>query len=125
MRTPIAIIALASHAVAAGVLPAAAAEPVTVNYRMSIAGLPIGSATLALTPNGETTSIAVVGRAGGPIDLGRMSATAVVAPGSVKAQSRSGSGKDATDASLASQGNAGDSRFTYEGVTNRGPDASR
>ncbi len=115
MRATLVLLALA-----AGSLPAAA-EPVTVNYRMAIAGLPIGSATLALTPKGETTAIAVSGRAGGPIDLGRMSATAVVAPGSVTAQSRTGSGKDATEANLASRGSAGDSRFTYEGVTNRGP----
>jgi hypothetical protein len=120
MRTTPALLALAVGALSTGLLPAVA-EPVTVNYRMAIAGLPIGSATLALTPNGQSTAIAVSGRAGGPIDLGRMNATAVVAPGSVTAQSRSGSGKDAAEASLASRGNAGDSRFTYEGVTSRGP----
>ncbi len=46
MRTTLALLALA-----AGV-SSALAEPVTVNYRMAIAGLPIGSATLALTPKG-------------------------------------------------------------------------
>ena len=101
--------------------PAFAAEPVTVNYSLAIAGLPVGSATLALTPNGQTTSIAITGSAGGPIDLGRMSATATVAPGTVTAKSRSGSGKEATDASLVSRGSAGDSRFTFEGVSGRGP----
>ena len=49
MRTTLALLALAAGALPVGVLPAAA-EPVTVNYRMAIAGLPIGSATLALTP---------------------------------------------------------------------------
>ncbi len=92
MRTTLALLALAAGGVTTGALPAAA-EPVTVSYRMAIAGLPIGSATLALTPKGDTTAIAVSGRAGGPIDLGRMNATALVAPGSVTAQSQTGSAR--------------------------------
>lgn len=104
-----------------GALPALAGEPVTVSYRLAIAGLPIGSATLAMTPNGRSTSVAVAGKAGGPIDLGRMSASAVVAPGEVTAQSQSGSGKDASSARLVSRGGPGDSSFSYDGVTGRGP----
>jgi hypothetical protein len=101
--------------------PALAAEPVTVSYDLAIAGLPIGSATMALTPNGQTTSVAVVGKAGGPIDLGRMSASVVVAPGQVTAESRSGSGKDASSAKLVSRGGPGESSFSYDGLTGRGP----
>jgi hypothetical protein len=101
--------------------PAAGAEPVTVSYDLAIAGLPIGSATMALQPNGATTTLAVAGRAGGPLDLGRLNASAVVAPGQVTAESRSGSGKDATMATLASRGAPGDSSFSYSDVTGRGP----
>jgi len=113
-RIPAVILALAAA-------PALGAEPVTVEYNLAIAGLPIGSATLAMTPDGRTTALALVGRAGGPIDLGRMSATALIAPGQVTAQTRSGSGKDASSASLASRGGPGESRFSYDGVTGRGP----
>jgi len=114
---PAALIALAALAPP----PAVAGEPVTISYTMAMAGLPIGSAMLAMTPDGKTTSVAVSGRAGGPIDLGRLAATAVVSPGQVTATSRSGSGKDASSATLASRGAPGESSFTYEGVTGRGP----
>jgi hypothetical protein len=97
------------------------AQTTTVKYSMSVAGLPIGSATVVLTPNGQSTQLAVTGSAGGPLEIGRMSASAVIAPGRVTAQSQSGSGKDATSASLVSQGAAGNSSFTYSGVTSRGP----
>jgi hypothetical protein len=99
----------------------AEAQTTTVRYAMSVAGLPIGSATVSLTPNGQSTQLAVSGSAGGPLEIGRMSASAVIAPGRVTAQSQSGSGKDATSASLVSQGAAGNSSFTYSGVTSRGP----
>ncbi|MGL4637833.1 MAG: hypothetical protein ACRCWF_17765 [Beijerinckiaceae bacterium] len=98
-----------------------AAEPVTVNYTMALAGLPIGSATLVLTPNGTTTLVAVVGKAGGPFEIGRMSASAVVGPGQVTAKSDSGSGKNASSATLVSRGAPGSSNFSYTGQTNRGP----
>jgi hypothetical protein len=100
---------------------AAQAQSTTVRYAMAVAGLPIGSATVTLTPNGQSTQIAMSGSAGGPLEIGRMTASAVVAPGRVTAQSQSGSGKDATSASLVSQGGAANSSFSYNGVTSRGP----
>lgn len=113
---------LASAAVfLAGAAAPAFAQSTTVNYTMTVAGLPIGSATMTMTPNGSSTSVAVSGRAGGPLEIGRMNATAVVAPGRVTAQSQSGSGKDATTASLVSEGSPGNTSFSYSGVTGRGP----
>jgi hypothetical protein len=100
---------------------AASAQPVTVRYGMTIAGLPIGSATLVLTPNGSSTSMAVIGSVGGPLEIGRMSVSAVVAPGRVTAQSQSGSGRNATSASLSSQGSPASSTFAFSNVTGRGP----
>jgi hypothetical protein len=99
----------------------AAAEPTTVNYSMSIAGLPIGSAVMVLNPNGSSTSLTISGRAGGPLEIGRMSLSATVAPGQVSAQSQSGSGSDATSARLTSRGNGPSSAFAYSGQTSRGP----
>jgi hypothetical protein len=101
--------------------PFAHAEPLTVSYTMALAGLPIGSATLVLTPNGSSTSVAVVGKAGGPMDLGRMNASALVAAGQVTAQSQSGSGKNASSATLVSRGAPGSSSFSFAGQNNRGP----
>ncbi len=104
------------------VVPAGArAEPVTVRYGMSLAGLPIGSATLVMKPNGQSTELMVSGSAGGPLEIGKMSAAAVVAPGRVTAQSQSGSGKNATSATLSSQGSPGSSAFSFSNVTGRGP----
>jgi hypothetical protein len=100
---------------------AGAAEPTTVEYAMSVAGLPIGSATMVLTPNGSSTAIAIAGKAGGPFDLGQLNATAVVSAGGVTAQSTSGSGKDASSARLVSQGQPGNSSFSYDGTSRRGP----
>jgi hypothetical protein len=97
------------------------AEALTVNYTMALAGLPIGSATLVLTPGSGTTSVALTGKAGGPIDLGRMNASAVVTAGQVTAQSQSGSGKNASAATLVSRGAPGSSSFSYTGQNNRGP----
>jgi hypothetical protein len=100
---------------------AAAAQPMTVRYGMSIAGLPIGSATMVMTPNGQSTEVRIAGSAGGPLEIGRMNASAVVAPGRVTAQSQSGSGKSATSASLASQGSGANSAFNFSGTSSRGP----
>jgi Protein of unknown function (DUF3108) len=100
---------------------AASAQPTTVRYGMSLAGLPIGSATLVLTPNGAGTQINITGSAGGPLEIGRMSASATVAPGKVTAQSQSGSGKDATSANLTSVGSGANSTFNFTNVTGRGP----
>jgi hypothetical protein len=99
----------------------AAAQGATVDYTMSIAGLPIGSATLSMTPSGGSTAVAVSGHAGGPLKIGRVSATATIGQGRVTAQSNSGSGKDASSSSLASQGNGGSSSFSFSGVNGRGP----
>ncbi len=112
---------LLAAALVSGSAATADAQTMTVKYGMSIAGLPIGSATVSLTPNGQSTQISVSGSAGGPLEIGRMRASAVIAPGRVTAQSQSGSGKDATSASLVSQGSAGNSSFTYSGTTSRGP----
>jgi hypothetical protein len=113
---------LVSIAGALALLPAvASAQPVTVTYGMSIAGLPIGSARMALTPNGATTAVAVTGSAGGPLEIGRMSASAVIAQGRVTAQSQSGSGKSATSAAIQSSGSPGSSSFSYSGTSGRGP----
>jgi hypothetical protein len=94
--------------------PAFAAEPTTVNYTMSLAGLPIGSATMVMTPNGSSTSVAIAGKAGGPFEIGRMNASAVIGTGSVTA-------KDATNATLSSRGQPGNSSFSYDGTSRRGP----
>jgi hypothetical protein len=99
----------------------AEAQPTTVSYGMSLAGLPIGSATMVLTPNGGTTAVAIAGKVGGPFELGRMNASAVVGQGQVTAQSQSGAGKDASSATLASRGSPGNSAFSYTGQTSRGP----
>ncbi len=104
------------------ILPTPAlADPLTVNYSMSVAGLPIGSATLVMTPAGTSTAVALTGRAGGPLEVGRIAATARVAAGQVEASSQSGSGKSATTASLVSKGAPGNTSFTYTGQTTRGP----
>ncbi len=100
---------------------AMAGEPTTVSYTMSLAGLPVGSATMVMTPNGTSTAVVIAGRAGGPFNLGRMNASAVIAAGSVTAQSVSGSGKDSSTARLVSQGAPGNSSFTYDGKNDRGP----
>jgi hypothetical protein len=102
-------------------LTAQAAEPVTVDYTMSIAGLPIGSATMTIAPNGSSTAVSIAGKAGGPLGIGRMNASAVIAAGNVTAQSQSGSGKDVANASLVSRGQPGNSSFSYTGTSSRGP----
>jgi hypothetical protein len=100
---------------------AQAAEPTTVNYTMSIAGLPIGSATMTIAPNGSSTAVTLAGKAGGPLGIGRMNASAVIGAGSVTAQSQSGSGKDAANATLVSRGQPGNTSFSYNGTSSRGP----
>jgi hypothetical protein len=99
----------------------AAAQATTVNYTMSFAGLPIGSATMSMTPNGGSTAVAFSGHAGGPLQIGRMSATANIGQGRVTAQSNAGSGKDASTSSISSQGAGGSSSFNFSGVNGRGP----
>ncbi len=113
-------LALAHLALGLAAIPAAA-QTTTVTYGMSIAGLPVGSATMAMTPNGTSTAVSISGSAGGPLQIGRMNASAVIGQGRVTAQSNSGSGKDASSASLTSQGSAGASSFSYAGVNGRGP----
>jgi hypothetical protein len=103
------------------VVAAAAAEPTTVTYGMTIAGLPIGTATLVLTPNGSSTAVAVAGKLGGPLEIGRVNVSGVVTDGQVTLQSRSGSGKDSSSADLVSKGLPGNSQFSYAGITSRGP----
>jgi hypothetical protein len=110
---PVLLAALAAHV--------QAAEPVTVNYTMSIAGLPIGSASMTIAPNGSSTAVSIAGKAGGPLGIGRMNASAVIAAGDVTAQSQSGSGKDVSNASLVSRGLPGNSSFSYTGTSSRGP----
>jgi Protein of unknown function (DUF3108) len=110
---PVILVALATAA--------QAVEPTTVNYTMSIAGLPIGSATMTIAPNGSSTAVSIAGKAGGPLGIGRMNASAVIAAGNVTAQSQSGSGKDASNASLVSRGQPGNSSFSYTGTSSRGP----
>jgi hypothetical protein len=102
------------------IIPAAAQTNAPVSYTMSIAGLPIGSATLTLKPNGKTTELTLAGSAGGPIEIGRISARAVVAPGQVTAESQSGSGSSASSATLTSRGQPGNSTFSYSGVSAKG-----
>lgn len=106
-----------------GVADPAAAQ--TVNYRLSLAGLPIGSATLALLPSNGTTAINFIASVGGGLELGRIAASGSVSSNDVRAESRSGSGKSATTASLSSKGAAGSSQFNYAGTTSRGPGAVR
>ncbi|MGL4240900.1 MAG: hypothetical protein ACRCTI_07280 [Beijerinckiaceae bacterium] len=107
---------------AAAVFPQGlSAQTTTVSYGMTIAGLPIGSATMAMTPNGAATNVSISGSAGGPLEIGKMSASAVIAANRVTAQSQSGSGKDAASATLSSQGSLASSSFSYSGVTGRGP----
>jgi hypothetical protein len=101
--------------------PDASAQATTVNYAMAIAGLPIGSATMVVTPNGNSTSVSLKGHAGGPFEIGRMNASAVIAAGQVQAQSQSGSGKDAASATMTSRGVPGSSTFSYTGQSSRGP----
>ncbi|MFM9975690.1 MAG: hypothetical protein ACKVON_14080 [Beijerinckiaceae bacterium] len=98
----------------------ALAQPTTVTYSMAIAGLPIGSATMVMTPSVNSTSVSLSGKAGGPLEIGKMSALAVIAPDQVTVQSQSGSGKSAASASLLSSGAPGSSSFTYTGQNNRG-----
>jgi hypothetical protein len=114
-------LAAAVLVLAALATPAQAVEPTTVNYTMSIAGLPIGSATMTIAPNGSSTAVSIAGKAGGPLGIGRMNASAVIAAGQVTAQSQSGSGKDVSNASLVSQGQPGNSSFSYTGTSSRGP----
>jgi hypothetical protein len=102
---------------------AARADAITVNYTIAVAGLPIGSAVMALAPNGSSTAVNVSGRIGGALDLGRFAASGTVAPGHVTARSTSGSGKDATAADLVSRGSGGARQFSYRGETPRGPGA--
>jgi hypothetical protein len=97
------------------------AEAITVRYTMAMAGLPIGSAIMVLSPDGASTAVTISGKAGGPLEIGRMSASAVIGAGQVTAQSQSGSGKDASTASLVSRGNPGNSVFSYAGSNSRGP----
>jgi hypothetical protein len=97
------------------------AQGTTVNYSMTIAGLPIGSATMVLTPNGTSTAVSIKGHAGGPFEIGRMSATASISAGQIQVQSQSGSGKSASSATLVSRGAPGSSVFSYNGQTDRGP----
>jgi hypothetical protein len=99
----------------------ALADPVVVRYGISIAGLPIGSATLVMTPNGQNTQVQISGSVGGPLEIGKMSASATVAQGRVTAQSQSGSGRNATSANLSSQGSPASSAFAFANVTGRGP----
>jgi hypothetical protein len=99
----------------------ASAQTTTVSYGMTIAGLPIGSATMTIAPNGSSTQVSVTGSAGGPLEIGRMNASATVAPGRVTAQSRSGSGQDASSATMTSQGSIASSTFSFSNVTGRGP----
>jgi Protein of unknown function (DUF3108) len=106
---------------AALVMTAQAAEPTTVNYTMSIAGLPIGSASMTIAPNGSSTAVSIAGKAGGPLGIGRMNATAVIAAGNITAQSQSGSGNDVSNATLVSRGQPGNSSFSYTGTSSRGP----
>jgi hypothetical protein len=98
----------------------ASAQETTVNYSMAIAGLPIGSATMVMTPNGNSTAISVKGQAGGPFEIGKMNASGVIAPGQVQFQSQSGSGKNASNSNLISRGAAGSSVFSFTGQSNRG-----
>jgi hypothetical protein len=98
----------------------AQAQEKTVNYSMAIAGLPIGSATMVLTPNGNSTAVSVRGQAGGPFEIGKISASGVVAPGQVQFQSQSGSGKDASSATIVSRGAPGSSNFSYTGQSKSG-----
>lgn len=112
---------ISAVSIVASVLSASAAEPVIVSYTMALAGLPIGSATMVLTPNGNMTSVAVAGKAGGPFELGRMNASAIVERGQVTAKSESGSGKDASSATLVSKGAPGSSNFSFTGQSSRGP----
>jgi hypothetical protein len=104
-------------------LPAghALAQQQTVNYSLALAGLPIGSATLALSPRNDSTVLSLVARIGGPFDFGRITASANVAAGQISASSQSGSGKGATSAELSSRGQPGSSSFNFSGVTSRGP----
>ena len=99
----------------------ARAEATTVTYSMAMAGLPIGSATMVMTPNGSSTSLSLTGKVGGPLEIGRMSVAAVIGTNEVTAQSQSGSGKNAASASLSSRGVPGSSAFSYVGQNNRGP----
>jgi hypothetical protein len=110
---------LASAAVLAAT--AAHAQTTTVRYGMTIAGLPIGSATLVMAPGGQSTQVSVSGSAGGPLEIGRMNASAVVAQGKVTAQSQSGSGRNASSSSLSSQGSGTNSSFNFSGTSGRGP----
>lgn len=99
----------------------AQAQTTTVRYAMSIAGLPLGSAVMSMTPNGASTTVSISGSAGGPLEIGKISASAVIAQGRVTAQSQSGSGKDATSANAVSTGSPTSSNFNFSGVSGRGP----
>jgi hypothetical protein len=101
--------------------PLAFAQATTVTYSMAVAGFPIGSAVMVMTPNGSSTSVSLTGKAGGPLDIGRMNASAVIGKDQVTAQSQSGSGKSASSANLSSRGAPGSSAFSYTGQNNRGP----
>ncbi len=63
----------------------------------------------------------MTGSLGGPLELGRVGATANVAADQVSVVTRSGSGSKVTTANLTSEGKPGESRFTYKGETVRGP----
>jgi hypothetical protein len=101
--------------------PARASEPTAAEYTLSIAGLPIGSGELSVTPNGSATAISLKGRVGGALEIGRIDANATVSRAGVAARTTSGSGKDATEANLASNGNGSNRQFFYTGKTPRGP----
>jgi hypothetical protein len=101
--------------------PLAPASAASVDYTIALAGIPIGSAAFSAKPNGSGAAVAVSGRVGGALELGRFDASATVSPGSVTAESSSGSGKDATSASLSSRGSGGSRSFSYQGKTSRGP----
>jgi hypothetical protein len=99
----------------------ASAQQQTVSYSLALAGLPIGSATLALSPRNGSTALSLVAKIGGPFEFGRVTASANVAAGQISASSQSGSGKSATSAELSSRGRPGSSSFSFSGVTSRGP----
>ncbi|MGL5136979.1 MAG: hypothetical protein ACRC7G_04350 [Beijerinckiaceae bacterium] len=113
----------ASACLAAMILTPAttAAQQQVVTYALAVAGLPIGTATLSLSPNGGSTALALVAKVGGPFELGKVAASANVAAGQVSASSQSGAGKNATSANLSSRGQPGSSAFSFTGVTSRGP----
>jgi hypothetical protein len=108
-------------AAAALIAANASAMAASVDYTISMAGIPVGSASFSVRPAGGSATVAVSGRVGGALELGRFDARATVSPGNVTAESNSGSGKDAASASLASRGSGASRSFSYQGKTSRGP----